>query len=129
MDLLDKLRALDLETVSKDEIDALLHQIGALPIMKTDYGVGKLFLRAVRNSDPSSDFSTVSRLSYCPPEYNKNFLRASTPDNTMFYGSVVKDNPTAEEVNHARITACCETSELLRDNEIPEGERIITIGT
>lgn len=129
MDLLEKLRALDLDKVSKEEIDALLNQIGALPIMKTDYREGKLFLRAVRNSDRDTDFSTVARLSYCPPECNNNFLRASTPEHTMFYGSVVKDGYTPEDVNYARITACCEISELLRDNNIEEGERIITIGT
>ena len=129
MEILNRLKEIDLETVSTDEINKVLNQVGALPIMKTEYSDGKLFFRAVRNSDADSDFTTVSRLSFCPPEYNKNLLRASTPDNTMFYGSVVKDNPTDEEYNYARITACCETSELLRDNEIPDGERVLTIGT
>jgi hypothetical protein len=129
METLNKLKQLDLETCTPEEISALVNMIGALPIMKTDYSPGKIFERAMKNNNGEPDFTTVERLSFCPPEFNKDFLRASTPDNTMFYGSVLKDYYTPDDVGYARMTACCETSDLLRDNTIPEGERIMTLGT
>ncbi|WP_373060441.1 hypothetical protein [Zunongwangia sp. H14] len=128
METLQKLKELDLNICTPEEIDELLNKIGPLPIMRTEYYKGKIFERAQRNKDGEPDFSTVDRMSYVPAEYNKNYLRASTPDHTMFYGSVLKDNYTIDDIGYTRITACSETSELLRDNSIPEGERIITLG-
>ncbi|MGL2993372.1 hypothetical protein [Flavobacterium sp. TSSA_36] len=129
MENLQKLKAIDLSTASIAEIDALLNKIGPLPIMRTDYKKGKIFERVQRNKDNEPDFSTVKRMSYAPKEFNNEYLRASTPDHTMFYGSVLKDSYTIDDVGYTRMTACCETSELLRDNTIPEGERIVTLGT
>jgi hypothetical protein len=129
MENLEKLKAINLKTASIAEIDSLLNKIGPLPIMRTEYTKGKIFERAQRNKVGEPDFTTVKRMSYAPPEHNIDYLRASTPDHTMFYGSVLKDLYTVDDVGHTRITACCETSELLRNNEIPEGERVITLGT
>lgn len=33
-----------------------------------------------------SEINNIKRLSYVPSEYNKTYKRASTPNNTMFYG-------------------------------------------
>ncbi|MDR6845595.1 hypothetical protein [Flavobacterium granuli] len=129
MENLKKLQELNLNSCSIEEIDQLLNNIGPLPIMRTEYSEGKIFDRAQRNKDEEPDFTTVKRMSYVPKENNKDYLRASTPDHTMFYGSVLKDHYTTDDVGYTRMTACCETSELLRDNKIPEGERIITLGT
>lgn len=97
--------------------------------MRTEYRKGKFFDRAVRIKDDEADFNSRCRLSYAPVEYNTNYLRASTPENTMFYGSVLKDNYTLDDHSYTRITACCETSELLRDHTIATGERLMIIGT
>lgn len=129
MENLEKLTKIDLNLNNINEIEWLLNQIGALPIMRTEYHKGKIFDRAVRIKDYEEDFNTRCRLSYAPMEFNTKYLRASTPENTMFYGSVLKDNFTLEDHAHTRITACCETSELLRDNTIKNGERLMIIGT
>jgi hypothetical protein len=129
MENLKALKKIDLTKNSVEEINQLINKIGALPIMRTEYEKGKIFDRAVRINVDEADFNTRSRLSYAPAEYNTNYLRASTPENTMFYGSVLKDNYTIDDHSNTRITACCETSELLRDNSIPEGERLMIIGT
>jgi len=129
METLKNLKSINLNTASIEKIDKLLNQIGPLPIMRTVYTKGKIFDRAIRNKEGEPDFTDVSRLSYAPAKYNKNYLRASTPNNTMFYGSVLKDDYTIDDHSYTRITACCETSDLLRDNSIPNGERIMTIGT
>ena len=129
MENLKALKKIDLAKNSVEEIYHLINKIGPLPIMRTDYTKGKIFDRAVRIKDDEADFNTRCRLSYAPMEYNTKYLRASTPENTMFYGSVLKDNFTFDDHSHTRITACCETSELLRDNTIAEGERLMIIGT
>lgn len=129
MENLDALKKIDLTRNSVEEINQLLNQIGPLPIMRTEYHKGKIFDRAVRIKENEADFNTKARLSYAPAKYNVNYLRASTPKNTMFYGSVLKDNFTVDDHGYTRITACCETSELLRDNSIPKGERLMIIGS
>lgn len=129
MENLKELEKIDLALNSVEEINKLLNQIGPLPIMRTEYHKGKIIDRAVRIKDDEADFNTRCRLSYAPSEFNTNFLRASTPENTMFYGSVLKDNFTIDEHGYTRITACCETSDLLRDNTIAKGERLMIIGT
>jgi len=129
MENLKALKKIDLTKNSVEEIYHLINKIGPLPIMRTEYTKGKIFDRAVRIKDDEADFNTRCRLSYAPMEYNTKYLRASTPENTMFYGSVLKDNYTIDDHCHTRITACSETSELLRDNAIAEGERLMIIGT
>lgn len=129
MENLKALKKIDLSKDSVEEIYHLINKIDPLPIMRTEYTKGKIFDRAVRIKDDEADFNTRCRLSYAPMEYNTKYLRASTPENIMFYGSVLKDNFTIDDHSHTRITACCETSELLRDNSIEEGERLMIIGT
>lgn len=129
MENLKALKKIDLTKNSVEEINHLINKIGPLPIMRTEYQKGKIFDRAVRIKDDEADFNTRCRLSYAPVEYNTNYLRASTPENTMFYGSVLKDNYTIDDHGYTRITACCETSDLLRDNSIANGERLMIIGT
>lgn len=129
MENLKALKKIDLTENSVEEINELLNKIGPLPIMRTEYHIGKIFDRAVRIKENETDFDTKGRLSYAPAKYNVNYLRASTPENTMFYGSVLKDNFTVDDHGHTRITACSETSELLRNSLIPKGERLMIIGS
>jgi hypothetical protein len=129
MTTLEQLKALDLTIADPDEVWTLVNQIGALPIMRSEYHKGKIFERAMNNRVGEPDFNQVSRMSFKPAHLNTDYQRASTPNNTMFYGSVLKDEYTHDDVAHARITACCEVSDLLRDNTIAEGERIMTLGT
>lgn len=129
MEILEQLKNIELTEGNIGKISELINQIGPLPIMKSLFAKGRFFDRAVRIKENEPDFNTRCRLSYCPSEYNTNFQRASTPNNTMFYGSVLKDKYTKEDHTNTRITACCETSELIRDDTIPSGEGLMIIGT
>lgn len=129
MEILEQLKNLDLTQSSAEEIFKLINKIGYLPIMKSIFVQGRIFDRAVRIKEYEPEFNTRSRLSYVPNESNTSFQRASTPYNTMFYGSVLKEKFTIEDHGYTRITACCETSELLRDDTITSGERLMIIGT
>src|SRR5690606_39182908 len=59
---------------------------------------------------------------------NKNYLRASTPKNTMFYGSVISEELEGEEKKYARIVGAAEVSSLVRNSDVIEGWSRITFG-
>src|SRR5690606_23759634 len=105
-------------------------------IMITDYHetsgnqYSKEIERAVNNTKEESEFSSVARISYKPAKYNSNYLRASTPKNTMFYGSVIsEDDFDQEDIKFARIVGATEISSLMRNSDVIEGWSRITFGT
>lgn len=132
-DTIEQLEALDLTEYPIAELDRLLTSLGKVGIMITDYNeVGensKEIERAVNNTKEEPEFNTVSRISFKPAKYNTNYLRASTPKNTMFYGSVISDeNLDDEEIRNARIVAAAEVSSLIRNSDVMEGWSRITFG-
>lgn len=128
-ELLEELKSLDLSQEPVEDIKRILTEMfqGGVPIMMTDYNYPKEIDRAVNNTEEEPLFSTKSRISYKPQEYNKTHLRASTPDNTMFYASVIPEEQiSANEITNARIVGASEVLDLLRDNT--DGERLVTFG-
>ena len=128
-ELLTELKSLDLSHEPDEDIERILREIfqGGVPIMTTDYRYPKELERAVNNTEEEPLFSTKARISYKPKEFNKTYLRASTPDHTMFYASVIPEGKlTEEEIIYARIVGSAETVDLLRDSL--DGERLITFG-
>lgn len=125
MDIVTELKKLDLRDQPVNEIYEILNQIGVIALMTTDYNSPKCIERAVCNSGDEV-FSSVFRISYKPAQFNNTFQRASTPDNTMFYGSVIPENVSQDEISYARITGAYEVAEVLRNNF--DGENIVTFG-
>lgn len=124
--IIDRLRELDLTIFPEEEIRELLKMLPPIPIITTDYVKGKTFERAVNNTDENS-FTTKGRISYKPSEFNTNYQRASTPNNTMFYAAVIpEEDLTEEEICYARIIGAYEVVDLLRENT--DGERNVTFG-
>jgi hypothetical protein len=102
MATLEQLKALDLKEADPNHIWELVNQIGPLPIMRSEYKRGKIFERALNNKDGEPDFHQVSRMSFKPAHLNTGFQRASTPESTMFYGSVLKDQYTHDDIGTDR---------------------------
>jgi hypothetical protein len=128
-ELLEELKSLDLSLEPVEDVRRILTEMfqGGVPIMRTDYNYPKEIDRAVNNTEEEPMFSTKARISYKPQEYNKTHLRASTPDNTMFYASVIPEGEIcAEEITNARIVGATEVIDLLRENI--DGERLVTFG-
>lgn len=130
---IEQLKALDLSKYPIAKLDRLLTSLGKVGIMITDYNeVGedsKEIERAVNNTKEEQEFNTVSRISFKPAKYNTNYLRASTPKNTMFYGSVISDdNLDADDIRYARIVGASEVSSLIRNSEVIEGWSRVTFG-
>lgn len=128
MKMIEKFKQLKLSDYPIAEIDSLMTKISPLAILLTDFHNQKEIERAVNNTKEEPEFNTVSRISYKPEKYNHSYLRASTPNNTMFYGSVISYTDDEEEIKNSRIVSATEVSTLMRSSEIIEGWSRITFG-
>ncbi|NOU48082.1 MAG: hypothetical protein HOO86_13620 [Bacteroidales bacterium] len=119
-EILERLESLDLKSYPKDKIKELLTGLGKVGVIITSLYDGKRILRARINED-KKQFKSLSELSFKPQEFNTTYQRASTPQSTMFYGSIVPEILGKTEPDTARITTLYELSEFVR--------AIDTIGT
>lgn len=126
--VVESLRKIDLSKRPEKEIKEELNKISSLPFMITTFNSPKEIERAVPNTEKEPVFNTASRLSYKPQEYNTDFQRASTPNNTMFYGSVIPTDLSKEEICNARIIGAAESCDLIRDETKRDDEKLITFG-
>lgn len=118
-EIIDKLSKLVLIENPIKEVKMLLGQFDKYGVVETILHPRKLIIRA-RLSDKNS-FKEVSQLSYKPQKFNSEYQRASTPFQTMFYGSIVPEILGETEPTTARITSMYEVcSELLDINSIFE---------
>lgn len=128
IDIITELNKLNLAEYPTDEITKILNSIGPMALMTTDYRPPKVIERAVNNTEEEPEFNTVSRISYKPAKFNTEYQRASSPSNTMFYGAVLSEKMSDEEIKNARIIGACEVAELIRNKELKNGESDITYG-
>ncbi len=111
-----KLRRLDLSKYPKEEIKYLLEQL-ELKLYCITYNFKlKVFLRVRRNENNSESYINVSDYSYKPFEKNTEYCRASIPNKSMFYASVVLENNFDSEVRCRLKNICAfETLPLIQD--------------
>lgn len=118
---LDKLRALDLSKYPYYEAKELIRDLGKVGFIISTLHPMKVITRA----RTGSGYSKKSELSYKPQKYNDKCQRASTPNNTMFYGTFVEEGRPIQET---RIIAATECSSLLRGDKNTSGIEKITFG-
>ena len=134
MTTIEQLKKLDLSEFPISQIDSLLTKLGGVAIMLTDYHENAEFRkeieRGVNNTKEHPEFNTVSRISFKPAEFNNSYLRASTPTNTMFYGSVISEDlaDNSEKKRYARLVGATEISSLMRNSDVIEGWSRMTFG-
>lgn len=99
----------------KDIID-LFESVGSnLPVIPLHLRSDSKLIRGVINWIPGH-FNLVSQLSYKPARLNTEYLRASTPGNTMFYACSFTHSPSFENgVFLPRITALMEIRSILTE--------------
>ncbi len=125
--LIGKIKSLDLKSASHEELKGLLQQLGKFCVIESTLHNNYELIRACSNKNLFETFDNVDRVSYKPQEFNKTYLRASTPNQTMFYGcSQQFDNPKRVE-SIGRITALIESMPKLR-NKTLSGIFKITFG-
>lgn len=122
--VMEELRGLDLSAYPSEKINTLIQQFEKFGLIQMVLHPGKTIIRA-RPNLPGQRFTTRTELSYKPQQFNTTFQRASTPNQTMFYGAPIPDDVKPGEIDNARLIASCEASSLLR-NKGEEGEQTIT---
>lgn len=113
-EIIENLKKLDLSNYPDQAIIDLLNKLGQVAYIVVTYHRGKSIIR-VRPNSKFQKFNYLEQLSYKPQKYNTVYQRASTPNNTMFYGCTVADNPNKGDLDNARAIAPFEALKWLRD--------------
>jgi hypothetical protein len=121
--IIEKLKNMDLASFPYDEAKPLISQLlTVFPVMITflypenQYANADSFIRARPYRDGEAAFNEPSQLGVKPQKFNSTFQRASTPNQTMFYGCLKKYNGQDLKIDN-RFTACMESLQILRDKD------------
>lgn len=106
--IIEDLKALDLKNCKDDEITKLLGEMGVVPWMCVTLHPDKLIMR-IRPNYGNEEFFHRKELTYKPKHLNYTYQRASTPQNTMFYGSIISDYYYGHEPDSERYVATLES--------------------
>ncbi|MDR2127382.1 MAG: hypothetical protein LBP63_11220 [Prevotellaceae bacterium] len=119
--VLDKINGIDLSYYPFAEVQELIRSLGKNSSLIFTLHYGKILTRA----RPGRGYTQISELSYLPQDKNTKCQRASTPNKTMFYGTLVQEG---ESLDKARMIAASECSSLLRSVVDTKGIEKITYG-
>ncbi|GHT39887.1 hypothetical protein AGMMS49965_07200 [Bacteroidia bacterium] len=118
---LSELRGLELSSYPYFEVQELIRSLGKSKFLGFTLHPGKYLMR-VRYG---ANYTKKSELTYLPQYKNTKCQRASTPNSTMFYGTIVSNE---QDLDEARMIAACECSPLLRKKQKTCGIEKITYG-
>jgi len=121
---IDVLKGLDLSKYPYYKIVTQIANAGMIKHLKIGLHPGKSIFRARLNENDEHFFSK-SQLTYKPQQFNKTYQRASTPNMTMFYGSVLPEEIEKGELNAVRVVPTFEAIPWLRD-KMTKGKKTIT---
>lgn len=124
IDILNKLSRLDLATFPVAEVNNYLDSLGAVAQIGYTLHPGNLVFRARPHEDINERFDERHKLHYKPQTFNTTFQRASTPNATMFYGSIVPEKMSSQDLDIGRATACFESAHTFRNNWLSSIEKI-----
>lgn len=114
--IINKLKDLDQTTYPVDEINSLFKLFRKVAVIDYRLHPGKKIIRG-RPRDDQWPYQTRSSLSYKPQDLNTTFQRASTPNKTMFYGSIIPDDLDKGDLDNERFVVTMEALPWIR---IPE---------
>lgn len=122
---ISEFKSLNLSEYPIDKIKSLIAEFGEFGLIVLTLHKGKVIFRA--RPTYGETFSKVSDLSYVPPESNKSYKRASSPNNTMFYGSVLPEGIESEGFADTRAVGAFECTPFLRNTSL-DGEQELAYG-
>ena len=123
---IDALKTMDKSNYPIDEIKGIFNELGKVGSVVVKLHPGKVIMRARMNKEDEVFFSKC-QLTYTPSQFNKSYQRASTPDMTMFYGSIIPEFVSPEELNNARVIGIVEAIPWLREKGV-NGIQNLTFG-
>lgn len=122
---INEFKSLNLSEYPIDKIKSLIAEFGEFGLVIVNLHKGKVIFRARPTNGKT--FSKISDLSYVRSEANKSFKRASSPDNTMFYGSVLPEGVESESYADVRVVGAFECTPFLRNTSL-DGEQELAYG-
>jgi len=107
---------LDLNSIT-DKVIILneISKIGYIPYLIKILHTGYPIYRARPNN--KKVFVNINDLSYVPPDSNKTYKRASTPENTMFYGAITDSSDDGNITINESVVLLSEASSLYRNRD------------
>lgn len=126
LEVLDQLSKLDRSLYSYDETKRLIGQLGKFGCILVTLHQGKTLMRARPNYN-NERFTSKSEFIYKPQKFNITYQRASTPQRTMFYASMIPDTIQPGELNNTRVIGAVEALPWLRD-KTTKGYQMISYG-
>lgn len=112
--IIAEFKSLKLEERPEKRIRELLKLVGPIGYVIINFHKGKVIMRA-RPNRGNERFSKRDDFIYKPAHLNTTFQRASTPNQTMFYATVIPDNVMEGELDNMRIIGITETLPIMRD--------------
>jgi hypothetical protein len=113
-EIIAELKQLDLSTKPEKRIRELLKLVGPIAYVIITFHKDKVMMRA-RPNGSNRRFKAKVDFSYKPAEKNLTYQRASTPEQTMFYATVIPDKIEQGELDNMRIIGITETLPIMRD--------------
>lgn len=113
-DIIDDFKKLDLSKYPRQEVQDLISLTGVTGHLAVTFHPNKSIYRVRLNEFGKSYFSKCE-LTYKPQIFNKTYQRASTPNNSMFYGSILPEIIAAGDLDNARVVPTYEAIPWLRD--------------
>lgn len=120
------LERLNLSKYPYDDIAYCLGVINKFGTLKTTLQPGTVIYKAVPN-EVNQHFNKRSQITYPPLGLNLVCKRATTPDTTMFYGSIIPPNSQPDELKLGRVIGAFESLDLMSSTEL-SGEQTLTYG-
>jgi len=124
--IIDEFRKLNLSTYPEKKIKDLFNRTGNIGAIIVTLHKGKTVMRA-RPNNGYERFKKKSDFSFKPQDFNKTFQRASTPNKTMFYASLIPEKIEKGELDNMRIIGVSETIPMMR-NKKESGFQKISFG-
>jgi len=124
--IIKELESLNLSTYPIERIKELITDFGHIGVIQLTLHPGKYIYRARLNKEGET-FTKKSDLSYLPKDKNTVYKRGSTPNMTMFYGSIIPEEVNPGELTEVRVVGCFECIDFLRNTRL-DGEQKLTFG-
>lgn len=121
---IQELKNLDLSDYPIDLVRALVKKLNLFHCIKIKIHPGNIIVRGRPNIE-NEVFCYRHQLSYVPHECNLKYQRASSPNMSMFYGSILPENIGLNDLNNNRIVPLAEALPWIR-NKANKGIRKIT---
>ncbi len=121
--ILKSIANIDLTTFPYSTIKPLIEKLGMVPSMSKFLYPGNGLIRARLYEKGEKTFTKLSDLSFKPAELNTTYQRASTPNQTVFYGTIANPKDDNGQFD-SRLAGTLESMKWIHDPSVNRIQRI-----